>query len=407
MAITIRIKRRWSGTAEAPTTLKSGEIAYNGVNDVLYIGYGDDGAGNATSVKSIAGFGASMMLTSDQVVSGIKTFNSSPLAPTPSFGDNSTKVATTAFVAAAITAASIPDGDKGDITVASSGSSWTIDADVVTNAKLANMATGTLKGRASAGTGDPEDLTPTQVKSLLALDNVDNTADVDKPVSTPQQQAINLMVPLSQKGAAGGVASLDSGGKVPASQLPSFVDDVLEFPSLANFPGTGEAGKLYVAVDTDQVYRWSGSTYVQITASPGSTDSVPEGSTNLYYTDARARTATLTQSITSGDTTHAPSGDAVFKALAPKAPLASPALTGTPTAPTASTSTNTTQIATTAFVQANQALDLKAASNLSDLANAATARGNLGLGSMATQNANAVAITGGSIDGVTMDGGTY
>lgn len=53
-------------------------------------------------------------------------------------------------------------------------------------------------------------------------------------------------------------------GKVPASQLPSFVDDVLEYADLASFPAIGEDGKLYVALDTNLVYRWSGSTYVEI-----------------------------------------------------------------------------------------------------------------------------------------------
>lgn len=59
-----------------------------------------------------------------------------------------------------------PDGDKGDITVAS-GTSWSIDNDAVTNAKLANVSTATIKGRVSASTGDPEDLTGTQATTLL------------------------------------------------------------------------------------------------------------------------------------------------------------------------------------------------------------------------------------------------
>lgn len=53
-------------------------------------------------------------------------------------------------------------------------------------------------------------------------------------------------------------------GKIIASQLPSYVDDVLEFTNLASFPETGESAKIYIALDTGLTYRWSGSIYVQI-----------------------------------------------------------------------------------------------------------------------------------------------
>lgn len=53
-------------------------------------------------------------------------------------------------------------------------------------------------------------------------------------------------------------------GKVPAEQLPSYVDDVLEFNDLSDFPEEGEVGKIYVALDTGFTYRWSGTTYIQI-----------------------------------------------------------------------------------------------------------------------------------------------
>jgi hypothetical protein len=93
----------------------------------------------------------------------------------------------------------------------------------------------------------------------------------------------------ANKGIANGYASLDGAGKVPSSQLPSFVDDVKEYADLASFPATGETDKIYVAIDTNKTYRWGGSTYVEISASPGSTDAVPEGSVNQYFTQARAR----------------------------------------------------------------------------------------------------------------------
>jgi uncharacterized delta-60 repeat protein len=82
-------------------------------------------------------------------------------------------------------------------------------------------------------------------------------------------------------------------------------------------------------------------------------DSSTKVATTAYVDDAVAAAdsgAAVADSITDGVTTIAPSQNAVFDALALKAPLASPALTGTPLAPTASLATNTTQIATTAFV---------------------------------------------------------
>ena len=74
-------------------------------------------------------------------------------------------------------------------------------------------------------------------------------------------------VDKTKVGAAGGVASLDAGGLVPSSQLPSYVDDVLEYPSPGDFPSTGEEGKIYVTKDTNLTYRWSGTGYVEISKS--------------------------------------------------------------------------------------------------------------------------------------------
>ncbi len=91
----------------------------------------------------------------------------------------------------------------------------------------------------------------------------------------------------ANKGAANGYAPLDSSTKIASTYLPSYVDDVLEYANLAAFPGTGEAAKIYVALDTNKTYRWSGSAYVEISPSPGSTDAVTEGSTNLYFTASR------------------------------------------------------------------------------------------------------------------------
>lgn len=60
------------------------------------------------------------------------------------------------------------------------------------------------------------------------------------------------------------IATLDDNGKIPANQLPSYVDDVEEYADLAHFPLTGEEDKIYVAMDTGFTYRWSGSQYVRL-----------------------------------------------------------------------------------------------------------------------------------------------
>ena len=140
-------------------------------------------------------------------------------------------------------------------------------------------------------------------KDQVGLGNVDNTADKDKPISDATQKALDSIktetntiiethiadknnphevtkeqiglgevtndaqVKRSEMGVAGGVATLDQEGKVPSSQLPSFVDDVIEVATLDELPSTGEAGKIYVTKDTNLTYRWSGSKYVEISAS--------------------------------------------------------------------------------------------------------------------------------------------
>lgn len=108
------------------------------------------------------------------------------------------------------------------------------------------------------------------------------------------------LIEKAQKAAADGVAPLDSNAKVPAIHLPSYVDDVLEYATLANFPAFGEAGKIYIAVNAGtqanptRQYRWTGTVYAEISAAPGSTDVVVEGSTNLYFNETRVRSTALT-----------------------------------------------------------------------------------------------------------------
>lgn len=131
-----------------------------------------------------------------------------------------------------------------------------------------------------------------------------NFAELDQRTTAAQaaaedaQAKADAAIPDTQKGQPNGVAGLDANGTVPAAQLPSYVDDVLEFGSFATLPATGETGKIYITIDNNNQYRWSGSQYVLLTASPGSTDAVPEGAVNKYWTIARTLGSVLTGLVT-------------------------------------------------------------------------------------------------------------
>jgi hypothetical protein len=87
----------------------------------------------------------------------------------------------------------------------------------------------------------------------------------------------NAAEKVANKGQANGYASLDGAGKVPSGQLPSFVDDVLEFANLSAFPALGETGKIFVAIDTNLSYRWSGAAYILISSAPSDASETVKG----------------------------------------------------------------------------------------------------------------------------------
>jgi hypothetical protein len=327
MANVIRIKRRASGAAGAPAALKSAELAHNEVDNTLYIGKGDDGAGNATTIVPAGGSGAFADLSTAQTIGGPKTFSIVPKAS--------------------------QDASGGTDLVRKSQ----LDTLLATKAPLASPA---LTGTPTAPTAAPATNT-TQIATTAFV-----------------QEALSGVGPGDMSKA---VYDTTNNGKVDVAETAEAV------------PWTGVTGK-------------------------------PSAFTPAVH-------AHVTSDVTGLDA-----------ALAAKAPLVSPDLTGTPTAPTAAAGTSSTQLATTAFVAAAisgvingapGALDtlnelaaalgndgdfattityglaekLAKASNLSDLTNVTTARANLGLGTLATQNASGVSITGGTIDGVTIDGGTF
>jgi len=132
---------------------------------------------------------------------------------------------------------------------------------------------------------DNNNQTITRVANPVNATDAANKQYVDA-IGTTASNAI----PLSQKGAPNGVATLDEAGLIPVSQLPSYVSDVIEYPSLGDFPSPGVSDKIYVAIDTHKVYRWSGSEYIEISPSAGTADAA----TRL----ATARTISLSGDVT-------------------------------------------------------------------------------------------------------------
>lgn len=85
---------------------------------------------------------------------------------------------------------------------------------------------------------------------------------------------------IANKGVANGYAPLDASAKIDSSFLPSYVDDVLSFSAESAFPVSGETGKIYVANDTGDAFRWTGSSYLRISdrvTAAGITDSTTVG----------------------------------------------------------------------------------------------------------------------------------
>lgn len=125
-------------------------------------------------------------------------------------------------------------------------------------------------------------------RATIGLNFVNNTADATKSVASAATlttgRTINgvlfngsanitinatdtiLRIPASEKGVAGGVAPLNPQNQIPAIHLPSYVDDVLEFATLAQFPvaANAESGKIYVDIATNLSYRWTGTIYAAL-----------------------------------------------------------------------------------------------------------------------------------------------
>lgn len=164
----------------------------------------------------------------------------------------------------AIDSIGVPSGD--DITnftefnFESSDSTISISGDNLTKTIDLTAVTSNLSYTPS----DSSDWSP--VPTLLT-EAVDQLADRTSESETDIVVLYGTKIDISEKGAANGVAPLNSASQIDSIYLPSFVDDVVEYADFSSFPPVGETSKIYVALDTNLTYRWSGSTYVEISES--------------------------------------------------------------------------------------------------------------------------------------------
>ena len=110
-------------------------------------------------------------------------------------------------------------------------------------------------------TGNAATSTKLQTARTISL-----TGNVTGSVSFDGSADASITTAITGLGVANGIATLDSNGQVPSTQLPSYVDDVLEYNNVAAFPATGETGKIYVETTGNTTYRWGGTGYVTITS---------------------------------------------------------------------------------------------------------------------------------------------
>lgn len=186
------------------------------------------------------------------------------------------------------TAAGTTSADAPDFASATAGNP--ITDGTVTWAVSSIESPSTVANAEHANTAD----SATKLATARTINGVafDGTANItiNAVDSTPR-------VAVSQIGQPNGVASLDATGRVPADQLPSYVDDVISYENRAAFPEAGESGKLYLAEDTNLLYRWaansggSGGSYVEISGGAGVADSAVKLQTARQFSIAGGATA--------------------------------------------------------------------------------------------------------------------
>ena len=572
MANTIRIKRRAAGgAAGAPASLANAELAFNEQDDVLYYGKGTGGAGGtATTVEAIAGRGAFVGRVGDQSVAGVKTFTGevhvptptaishavtkayadslvpnvlggsgitvtagsgnvtidadgtiarlasptftgTPSAPTAVAGTNSTQLATTAFVTAAVTAGVVTSAGKLTTarTIGATGdATWSVSFDGSANATaaltLANsgVSAGThtkvtvdAKGRVTAGAALAADDIPTLTAAKVSdfdtqvrTSRLDQMAAPTSAVNMNGQRLTGLPEPTSSSDAATknyvdlavqGLAPKQSVRAASTGNIAT-LSGTITIDGVALAVGDRVLVKDQTTASQNGVYVVSASTWTRaadadtwselvsaylfveqgtINADMGFLSTVDEGGTlgstavtfvqfngagqviagNGLTKNGNTLTVGTANGLTTTSTTVELTGQALALHNLGTNGLIARAAAGTVAARSVAASGSGISVSNGDGVAGNPTVSLSAAlasvggltpatdrlpyytgastaalatftafgRSLVDDADAATARTTLGLGSIATQNANAVAITGGSIDNIVIDGGTF
>lgn len=299
---------KWTGAEWAGATISLNDntdvTAFPSTGEVLYYN-GTNWQGAApSSFLATAYLGDLSNVSSTAASTGeVLTWNGTSWAPaTPTGGTGGTGSSTLA----GLTDVTVSSATSGEV-LYWNGSGW-VNQDLGLHAVATSGSYNDLANKPAyatvATTGSYNDLTnvpstfapSAHTHPISAVTALQSTLNNKENVghTHAQSEITNLVTDLAGK------ASL-VGGKVPSSELPSFVDDVLEYSGTSSFPASGETGKIYVDTSTNKTHRWTGSVYVEISASPGSTDSVTEGSTNLYYTNARVDSRILNSLLDEDD----------------------------------------------------------------------------------------------------------
>ena len=246
---------------KADSALQTGSNISSLVNDSGYITDALQSGDNVSSLVNDAGYITSAAYPVDSV-------NSQVGAVVLDADDISDASTTNKFVDQAKLDDIASAIQSGDIDTLAKINSILTTPDLIdiTDSRLTDARTPTSHASTHTdGTDDIQDATNSvkglatalQIQKLESIESGANVTDAANVSGAGAQMT-------SEKGQINGYASLNSIGQVPSAQLPSYVDDVLEYDDLASFPVVGEAGIIYVADDTGKIYRWSGTAYIEI-----------------------------------------------------------------------------------------------------------------------------------------------